>query len=72
MLENLVWVKFKPLDQSEIIGDHTGKTSWGQIIHGLQNQVKGFELYLANKSVLQNGNDYFGTVFRMTRRRQSP
>lgn len=53
MLVNLFWVKSKSLDQSEIAGDQTGKTSWDQIIHGLQNQVKGFELNLANKKIFK-------------------
>lgn len=53
MLVNLFWVKSKSLDQSEIAGDQTGKTSWDQIIHGLQNQVKGFELNLADKKIFK-------------------
>lgn len=57
MLVNLFWVKSKPLDQCEIIGDQTGKMSWDQITHGLQNQIKGFELNLADKKVLKTGND---------------
>lgn len=45
------------LGYSEITGAHTQKMSQDQIMHGLQNEVKGCRLYLANKRVFKNGND---------------
>ena len=72
MLVILFWVKSKPLDQSEIVGDQTGKTSWDQITHGLQNQVKGFELNLADNKFLKMEMINLELFFRMTRRKESP